>query len=871
MKTIYSILILISFSLNSYAQSPVQALINTHYKDAPEDINVLNTSEFRQVIDLNGEWKVRLGSSDVTNDILVPSSIEYKGRMYFSRSFYLPPDMADYNTKLFALAINNSCTIKINDVFVGSHSGGYTSFSIDILDAVLKPGESNLIEIEIDNTILTNSPVFFRPQPWGWKSYGGIIREIFLTLQPKATLTNWSMEYSFRNDYSDTDAVFTFNFQNYYRSSGEDEGSENSLRREDIQEIGYYIEIFNKKTNNLIKSTAADPKFLNVHQAVEDTLMLNFRNVELWSPDDPVNYNLIITLIKRGNIVVDRFSTNFGFKEVIMRPDGLYLNGVKTKLIGVYRVEQHPDFGVSLPYNIQRQDLIQIKNLGINAVRTGPYPNHPYFYDLCDEIGILVLEEIPINRIPNTYIARSDFIEQASQFVSEMISRDKHHPSIIGWGIGSELNSGSPETRQYLDNIAETARRLDSRPLYYSTMIDNFENTTDNIDFVLRDYFSPDLNDYDSIMGELRSAGQNKPVLIGRIGPDVFPDNLRGYQNKTSIAYQSKYFGDLYNLINDDDTVPGVFFWSFADWKGDTPTIIAGPDHAVDTFYRGLVDENRVERQAYQYLQATIGNSRLASLTIGSEVEVSQKILVFSGFGLILIMIIALKKHRWFGKNFKRSIFFTKNFFQDVLDNRNIQIWQTLLLTFAISASFAIGISGVCFFYKRDVFFDLLISQFILSYGLKKFIVILVWNPVYNIMFLTIVIFIVILINAFIYNIFLLFFGVSRGSAFSLNTLVWSGSHFVFGIPFSMAVYSSLGHVNTIIFYAIAGSIFFALYFWRLLLALKVAFKRGFNKALICLVLLALLFWGGIAFYFQSKYDSFTYAENIINNIEFQE
>lgn len=871
MKIIYAFFIIISLTLNSYAQSAVQALINTHYEDVPDDISVMNVGEYRRVIDLNGEWEVQLGGSEVSNPIRIPSSIDYKGKMYFRRDFDLPIDLSDYHAKLFALAVNNICTIKINGIFIGSHSGGYTSFSIDILDTILRPGESNLIEIEIDNSVLTNSPVSHRPQPWGWKSYGGIVREIYLMLQPKTTLTNWSMDYSFRNDYSDTDAVFTFNFQNFYQSSGEEENSETSLRREDIQEIGYYIEIFNKRTSNLIKSTAANPKYLSVHQAVEDTLKLNFKNIELWSPENPVNYHLVITMLKRNNLVVDQFSTDFGFREIRMRSDGLYLNGEKTKLIGIYRVEQHPDYGLSLPYNVQRQDLVQIKNLGINAVRTGPYPNHPYFYDLCDEMGILVLEEIPINRIPTSFIAREDFMEQASQFVSEMISRDKHHPSIIGWGLGSELNPESSNTRKYIDNIADASRNLDNRPLYFSTMKDVTEPTSDNIDFILRDYFSPDPSDFDKIIGDIKSAGRDKALMIGKIGPDLFPDNLHGYQNKTSIAHQSKYFGDLYNIINEDDSIPGVFFWSFADWKGDNPTIIAGPEHTGHTYFRGLIDENRIERQAYQYLQATIGNSKLASLTIGTEVEESQKVLVFSGFSLILILIVTLKRHRWFGKNFKRSIFFTKNFFQDVLDNRNIQIWQTLLLTIAISTSFAIGIAGVCYFYKRDVFFDLLISQFIMSYGLKKFIVSLIWNPFYNIVFLSALFFLILLINAYIYNIFLLFFGISRGTAFSLNTLIWSGSHFIFGIPFSMAVYSSLGHTNTVLFYAVAGAVFFTLYFWRLLLALKVVFKKGFNKALVCIVLLALLFWGGSALVFQSKYDSFTYAWNIINNIEFQE
>lgn len=842
-----------------WAQSRTTAFYNTEYNNAPNDVNIMSTSEYRQVIDLNGEWEIRIGESDKWQKIYVPSSLNIQKKLHFKKKFYLPADVEKYHAKLFVHGINYSCKIKLNGIFIGSHSGGYTCFSLDILESILEPGEDNIIEIEIDNGPESDVYTFLRPQPWGWKEYSGIVREIYLLLQPKITITSWKVDYSFNQTYERCSTVFTFTFQNFNQASKSSKTGNIELKQENIQEIGYFIEVYNIQTGKLVKGNKANPKFITVHQGFQDTLLFTFRNVALWSPENPILYRLKVTIIKRNNIIVDSFQTTFGFRDIEIRDNSLFLNGQKAKLIGIYRIEQHPDYGVSLPWEIQKQDIELMKNLGINVVRSGPYPNHPYFYELCDQVGLMVLEEIPVYQIPASIIDKQESINHALLHLQEMIERDRRHPSIVGWGLGSNLDVTDSRTAHYIANLASRARELDRRPIYYSSEIIRNDICEDLVDFKLLDFYDPKLSTLKYTITELEKINPESPIYIGRIGSSVLPENVDiGY---TSLENQAKYVSDLYKLVENNDFINGIFFWSFADWQGSVPVLMQWPSSANHVYHRGLVTENRVPRPAYQKLKKVILSDQLTSFTIGNIPDESQAALIFTGFAIIIILLIALKQHRWFGKNFRRSLLFTKIFFDDILDRRNIQTWQTMMLGFAITSSFALGIASLCFFYRQDIYFDLVISQFFVPIGLKKVVVYLIWHPITNVIVMTLLLLCLVWIIALLHNLALMIFGLNRGVTFSLNLIIWSGSNLIFILPFSMAFYSALQHASALLVYMIIVIIFLLWYISRFLFALKITYDTFFRKALISIVSILIILLFGIGLFFQKKYQTFTYVD----------
>lgn len=854
------------------AQIAVTALVNSDYANVPDNSNILLSGEYRKIIDLNGEWEIKTGSSKSWQKIKVPSSLDYTDKLLFRKNFMVPGNISSYHIELVALGINYNCTIKINGTYIGSHSGGYTSFSLNVLNGLLIPEQENTIEIEIDNSKDSDILDLSRSRPWGWKRYTGIIREIFLRINPKITLEDWKIDYQIDNEFRNSSSVLTFLFQNHNQPAElSGQSTSGDIAREDIQEIGYFIEIYNIDTGKLVKSTATAPKYFTIHQVLQDTLHLNFQDVALWTPENPVLYTMILTIIRPNHAVVDRFQSPFGFKSGVFQEDGFYLNGSKIPLSGMYRVEQHPDYGISLPWEQQKEDLMLIKNLGFNVIRSGPYPNHPYFYELCDRLGILVLEELPVNYVTAKSMSSKGFMDHSSKQLREMIRRDRHHPSIIGWGLGSNLDVTDARTAVFLYELSKTARALDSRPLYYSTEIVKNDRCRNLVDFALLELYDPGISDLDTIINLVASSGNRGPLYIGRIGFFVAPEADNGkYSGSTSPEQQAEYISDLFLRKDIESRVGGIIFWGISDWQDNAPVLTAGAWSENYVHFQGLLSEQREQRFAYQHLKSALLGRQIVPLQYETNNFEVQGRLIYIGFAIIIILLVALKQHRWFGQNFRRSLISPKIFFEDMLDRRNVHSWQTVVLGIGIASSFALGSASITFYYRESVYFDILLSQFFISNGIKGIVDYLIWHPVLNTVCTVMLMLGTILIIALLHNYSLKITGHRRRYGASFDILVWSAANMVFLLPFSMAFYSALQNPSAILTYVIIVSSFFVWSVFRLFLALRIAFQSKFLRAFANLVIILVFTSGVIVLYFQTQHQSFTFVQHYFKSVHSQ-
>src|SRR6185369_11514392 len=189
------------------------------------------------------------------------------------------------------------------------------------------------------------------------------------------------------------------------------------------------------------------------------TLMLkNLASIQLWQLNPPQLYDVKVKLYE-GARLIDEYATRTGFREAKFTPDGFFLNGEHLKLRGLNRHQTFPFVGQAMPARVQRRDAwILKKDLKCNIVRTSHYPQSPHFLDACDELGLMVLEEIPGWQ----HVGDEQWKELSVSYVEKMIRRDWNHPSIIIWGV--RVN----ESGDYHDFYTKTnnlARSLDdSRP-----------------------------------------------------------------------------------------------------------------------------------------------------------------------------------------------------------------------------------------------------------------------------------------------------------------------------------------------------------------------------------------------------------------------
>lgn len=192
--------------------------------------------------------------------------------------------------------------------------------------------------------------------------------------------------------------------------------------------------------------------------------------VEAWSAEDPKRYRLMVTLTDPDGQVAETVVQTIGFRSVAVENGLLTVNGVPITVFGVNRHDHHPDRGKAVTVDDMRADLVAMKRHNINAVRTSHYPNDPRLLDLCDELGLYVIDEADIeSHAYNTSLGhdpryRTTWIERGAR----MVMRDRNHPCVIAWSLGNESGYGANH-----DALAGWIRRTDpSRPLHYEGAIE---------------------------------------------------------------------------------------------------------------------------------------------------------------------------------------------------------------------------------------------------------------------------------------------------------------------------------------------------------------------------------------------------------------
>lgn len=194
-------------------------------------------------------------------------------------------------------------------------------------------------------------------------------------------------------------------------------------------------------------------------KASKNNIIVEVANPKLWSPETPILYK-VITQIVKGEKVIDKVETTFGLKTVEWkRETGFWLNGENVKLKGVCEHWEGGPVGGAWTTPMLRWKLQSLKDMGINAIRPSHNPTPPMFYDICDEIGLLVMDEIFDGwhkKAPQDY-GKQAFDEWWQRDVKEWITRDRNHPSIFVWSLGNETHSDvAPELVAFGKNLDPT-------------------------------------------------------------------------------------------------------------------------------------------------------------------------------------------------------------------------------------------------------------------------------------------------------------------------------------------------------------------------------------------------------------------------------
>lgn len=359
----------------------------------------------------------------------------YRGTCYYAKEIEKSELPVNSQYYLEIRGANSSADVYLNGKKLAHHDGGYSTWRVNLTDFL---EDKNLLVIAVDNS--PNRTVY--PQTADFTFYGGLYRDVNLI--------------AVNDSHFDLD---------YYGGPGIKVSPEID---ESDAKVGVEVFLTNAKEGQTLVYTVKDQDgnmVAEVEKAVDDTAeVLTIPQVHLWNgKKDPYLYTAKVAL-KDGEEILDAVSTRFGCRTYEIDPEkGFILNGESYPLRGVSRHQDRWGLGNALLPEHHREDIELICEVGATTIRLAHYQHDQYFYDLCDEKGLVIWAEIPyISDHMDT--GRENTVSQ----MKELITQNYNHPSIVVWGLSNEITMSGSSTPDLLENhniLNDLAHEMDKTRL----------------------------------------------------------------------------------------------------------------------------------------------------------------------------------------------------------------------------------------------------------------------------------------------------------------------------------------------------------------------------------------------------------------------
>lgn len=544
----------------------------------------------------------------------------YRGTCTYAKYFDVPDFPKGSHLVLDFAGAAMTAEVSVNGTRLAKHEGGYSTFRVDITDALLcRHGAENLCVVTVDNSV--NDRVY--PQKADFTFYGGIYREVRLLVISEyhfALLENGTPGVKvtpFVDIDSNRTEVTVESWQNTagkvrYRIYAPD-GCGSEYWKQHRGKAGdscleeYIAENASVMAAEQTVSCGNITEELSLSHAEAN---FSIESAVLWDgTNNPYLYVLCAELLDEDGAVADAVWLRFGCRTFSFdRERGFFLNGHAYPLRGVSRHQDRAEVGNVLTTKMHEEDLDIIREIGANTVRLAHYQHAQYFYDLCDEAGIVVWAEIPYitQHMPN---GRENTLSQ----MRELITQCHHHASIVCWGLSNEITASGQVDEDLLDNHRELQKLCHSldktRP---TTMAHAFMLETDSPLIEIADigsynlyygWYLGELGENESFFDEYHRRFPDRIIGFSEYGADANPQ----FQSETpeqgdySETYQCVYHEHLLHCIEKRPYLWATHVWNLFDFAADGRD--EGGAHGVNQ--KGLVTmDRRLKKDAFYLYKA---------------------------------------------------------------------------------------------------------------------------------------------------------------------------------------------------------------------------------------------------------------------------
>ena len=497
----------------------------------------------------------------------------YEGIVWYKKLFDFAKSNPANKVYLYFGAVNYEADVYLNGKKLGKHKGGFTPFNFEVPDTVLK-ATGNYLVVKVDNTRHKDEVPTVNTD---WWNYGGITRDVQLIEVPPAFIQDYSLQLKKGASVKTTKNIPVTGW---------------------IQLNGWQG----------VKEAIVEIPELKIKKAFPVTgdkvaVTFNLPTVQLWSPQTPKLYNVVISTSS------DRIEDKIGFRTIEVVGKQILLNGKPLFMRGIC---MHEEISQQIRRAYSKQDALQLfgwaKELGCNMVRLAHYPHNENMTRTADSLGILVWSEIPVYWTID--FTSTEVFDKARTQLTEMITRDHNRASIIIWSVGNETPV-KPARTTFMRNLISAARSLDSTRLVSAALEVNYQSGVNNIDDPLGEYvdivsFNEYLGWYAGLPDRCRTANWHiafdKPFFISETGAETLYGFHGDSLTRWSEEYQEWFYREQIAMLKRmPDNFAGLSPWILCDFRS--------PKRNNQTFQegwnnKGLIDQQGRKKKAFAVLKA---------------------------------------------------------------------------------------------------------------------------------------------------------------------------------------------------------------------------------------------------------------------------
>ena len=603
MKTSYflaGLLLFLGTTLFSQYKFDTTRIEKIRWSPVPESLNGKKPMK----VDLCGTWDFYTGikknfpvqNSGTKAEIEVPGEWVMQGFEVdtgsfagYKREFTLPGNWKGYRIKLRCEAVYSYSEVFINDRKAGTHLGGFTPFEIDVTGLV-KTGV-NTIALKVKSETLADT--LSSGSQYAVHPLGGITRPVYLIAVPEVNISSFHVSTVFDKEYKDATLNVSVKIANE-SAADSDAKLVFSLKNADNAPVRFNGE---KESTGQVKKD----------EVRKTKISFDVPEPEKWDPEHPNLYYLHCTLFVNGKekeTVVRRF----GFRQIEVRGNRVFVNNKPIKLRGVCRHEVDPLRGRSLTGNIWYDDVKLFKEANVNYIRTSHYPPNEKLLEACDELGMFVEEEAPFCWAHTGPVNDSNYFEAILQPTIEMVERDMSHPSILMWSLGNE----SHNFNELFKKSADIVKAIDpSRPRVFSFWAENADHG----------YLEINNDHYCGPKGPEKYVKQERPITI-----DEFA-HLNAYNRFELMTDPGvrDFWGEGFSMMWEKMyKTPAVL--GGAIWAGIDDTFILPDGKAVGYGTWGPLDGWRRKKPEYWHVKKTYSPVKIKLQDISKDEPVKLQI-----------------------------------------------------------------------------------------------------------------------------------------------------------------------------------------------------------------------------------------------------